>query len=110
MDMAIGESGRFRIWLLALTVAATARFDLPTGIAVDGNLYVSDRSFYILRKISPAAVVTTVAGFAGEHGVTWGPLPGSFNNPAGLAVVPGATLRLLMTDRAENALLSIELA
>jgi sugar lactone lactonase YvrE len=42
----------------------TIRFDNPSGIAVDaeGNLYVSDWANDLIRKISPAGIVTNLAG------------------------------------------------
>lgn len=49
---------------------AAARFFLPSSLAIDGqdNLYVASSSGYTLRKITPAAVVTTVAGTSGAPG------------------------------------------
>jgi sugar lactone lactonase YvrE len=51
---------------------AQARFEQPFGIAVDpsGNVYVSDSMANTIRKISPAGVVTTLAGRAGSAGTT----------------------------------------
>ncbi len=45
----------------AAGVAAT--FNTPSGIAVDatGNVYVTDENNNLIRKISPAAIVTTIA-------------------------------------------------
>jgi sugar lactone lactonase YvrE len=47
-----------------------ARFEQPFGIAVDpnGNVYVSDSMANTIRKISPAGVVTTLAGRYGANG------------------------------------------
>jgi hypothetical protein len=47
-----------------------ARFSYPTSIAIDssGNLYVADTSNFTVRKITSAAVVTTLAGSAGLRG------------------------------------------
>lgn len=55
-------------------IGSDARFTIPFGISVDptGNVYVSDGNNTI-RKITPAAVVTTVAGVAGEGGWSNGP-------------------------------------
>jgi sugar lactone lactonase YvrE len=92
-------------------VGSTARLDLPSGIALDagGNVYVTDRSLRRIRMITPAGVVSTVAGYPGDRGVTLGPLPGTLNDPAGVAVLPGPTVRLAVADNAENAILSIAL-
>ncbi|HEX7706254.1 MAG TPA: NHL repeat-containing protein, partial [Thermoanaerobaculia bacterium] len=49
---------------------SVARFDSPTGVATDGNgnVYVADPQNHTIRKITPAGVVTTLAGLAGVFG------------------------------------------
>ncbi len=56
----------------------SARFNYPTGLAVDnaGNVYVADRENSAIRKITPAGEVTT---FAGGNG-------GALQSPCGVAV------------------------
>ena len=42
----------------------------PRGVAVDsaGNVYVADTDNHTIRKVTPAGVVTTLAGLAGSYG------------------------------------------
>jgi hypothetical protein len=66
-----------------------ARFSFPTDVAIDGagNLYVADSLNHTIRKVTPAGVVTTLAGMPGATGETDG--KGSdarFDNPYGVAV------------------------
>lgn len=67
-----------------------ARFAFPQSVAVDGagNVYVSDTSNNTIRKVTPAGVVTTLAGLASSQG---GSADGAGTNaafrlPKGLAV------------------------
>ncbi len=69
-----------------------ARFRSPRAVAVDasGNVYVADSGNHTIRKITPAGVVTTLAGFARTSGLV--DATGSaarFNGPQGIAVTPG---------------------
>jgi sugar lactone lactonase YvrE len=66
-----------------------ARFNGPYGVAVDtsGNVYVVDTSNKLIRKITPAGVVTTLAGLAGSVGSTDGTgIAVRFSDPQGIAV------------------------
>jgi sugar lactone lactonase YvrE len=66
-----------------------ARFSAPTGVAVDagGNVYVADSGNFTIRKITPAGVVTTLAGTAGTPGSIDGTGGGAlFNGMNGIAV------------------------
>jgi hypothetical protein len=70
-----------------------ARFYYPTGVAVDssGNVYVADQQNHTIRKVTQAGVVTTFAGIAGLAGSDDG-MPGTFNDPSGIAVDASGTL------------------
>ena len=66
-----------------------ARFDEPSGVAVDGagNVFVADAANNTIRKITPAGVTTTLAGIAGSHGSAGGTgIAASFYAPSGVAV------------------------
>lgn len=66
-----------------------ARFNYPTGVAVDGtgNVYVADTTNNLIRKVTPAGVVSTLAGVVGVSGWQDGTGSGAlFNQPQGLAV------------------------
>jgi len=68
---------------------ATARFTLPSSVAVDsaGNVYVADRLNHTIRKITIAGVVTTLAGTAGLQDSADGTgAAARFNFPSGVAV------------------------
>lgn len=68
---------------------SAARLNLPAGLAVDdtGNLYVADAGNCTVRKVSPAGIVTTVAGSAGACGVfIGGALPGALHAPRHVAL------------------------
>jgi hypothetical protein len=67
---------------------AGARFGEPAGVATDsaGNVYVADRFNHTIRKITPAGVVSTVVGVAGQPGFVEGALPGRIGHPVGVAV------------------------
>lgn len=70
-------------------IGGEARFYRPQGIAADtaGNLYVADSDNNTIRKISPAGVVTTLAGSAGQPGASDGVGPAArFNFPSSLVV------------------------
>ena len=72
-----------------------AAFSTPFGIAVDasGNLYVADYGNHTIRKITPAGVVTTLAGQAGNPGNADGRgAVARFFYPAGLAIAPDGTM------------------
>jgi sugar lactone lactonase YvrE len=67
----------------------SARFSDLAGVAVDrqGSIYLTDSGNYVIRKISPAGQVTTLAGTTGESGWQDGPAAGArFTRPAALAL------------------------
>jgi len=68
---------------------SVARFTAPAGVAVDssGNVYVADYGNNDIRKVTPAGVVTTLAGMAGTHGSANGTgTAARFYHPSGVAL------------------------
>ena len=80
---------------------AAARFDWPMGIVVaaDGTVYVTDTYQHTIRSITPAGVVTTLAGSAGVAGSQDGQgAAARFKHPVGLAVASGGLLYVADID------------
>lgn len=87
-------------------IGAAAQFDFPQGVAVDasGNVFVADTNNNRIRKITPNAVVTTVAG--STQGYADGPgSEAKFYGPYGLAIVSAETL--LIVDSGNNRIRKI---
>jgi len=88
-------------------IGTAASFKDPTGVATDviGNVYVADQQNNLIRMISPAGVVTTLAG-NGQYGQTNGiGTAASFNNPNGLAV--DALGNIYVADQGNNLIRKI---
>jgi len=84
-----------------------AIFNNPEGLAIDaaGNIYVADRGNNVIRKISPAGRVVTVAGTRTAGDVDATGEYASFNNPSGLAV--DGQGNLYVSDQGNSAIRKI---
>ena len=90
---------------------AVARFRGPYDLAADsqGNIYVADRLNHIIRKISSAGQVTTVAGVAGQSGTNDGPAAlARFYEPSG--VVADAEGNLYVADNYNHTIRRVSAA
>lgn len=68
---------------------SAARFYFPAALVVDssGNVFVADTDNHVIRKITPAGVVTTVAGTAASVGSADGTGSAArFNMPSGVTL------------------------
>ena len=87
--------------------AATAQFYVPSGLAVDatGNIFVADLGNNIIRKITPAGVVSTFAGNGSSGAGDGTGTAATFSGPAGIAI--DATGNFYVTDSNNNLIRKI---
>ena len=80
---------------------AAARFSCPTDVAVgpDDTLYVADACNNTIRKVTPAGVVTTIAGIPNVIGVNDGPCATArFNAASGIVMARDGSLYIADTN------------
>lgn len=92
-----------RAWEAGTTdgTASEALFNEPTGITLDGsgNLYVTDHGSCTIRKITPAGMVTTIAGRPGIAGVENGTTAtATFRSPEGIVLDAAGNLFVADTE------------
>jgi sugar lactone lactonase YvrE len=89
-------------------IGTNTRFNRPMGMVFDraGNLFIADKNNNVIRKITPAAVVTTFAGTAGSAASVDGTgAAARFSFPVGIAI--DASDNLYVTDSVSNDLRKI---
>ena len=123
-NMYVAESGNYTIRKITPAGAVTtlagsgspgnsngtgsaASFNIPTGTAVDaaGNVFVSDFQNNLIRKISPAGVVTTFAGSGSFGSANGSGTSASFAGPQGVAI--DAAGNVFVADRFNNRIRKI---
>lgn len=88
---------------------SAAGFNHPNGIAIDaaGNLFVVDSGNDTIRKVTPAGVVTTLAGMAQDRGIAdgtgstarfWAPFGIAVDGTDTLYVTDGNAIRKVTAD------------
>lgn len=87
---------------------SSARFANPSGVAVDaaGNIYVADAVNHRIRKVTPAGVVTTVAGSGSAGSADLTGTLATFNFPQAIAIDPAAA-NLYVADTSNHKIRKI---
>lgn len=88
---------------------AAAKFDSPDGICVDvqGNLYISDYNNNCIRKITPAGIVSTLAGNGSQGNLDGTATEARFNRPGNVCV--DAQGNVYVADRYNHTIRKIAL-
>ncbi|WP_018344351.1 NHL repeat-containing protein [Cytophaga aurantiaca] len=85
----------------------SASFNSPAAVAFDrdGNLYVADTGNDLIRKISPARVVTTLAGSGSSGNSNGNGTAATFNEPFGITVQSSGNI--IVADRSNHLIRKI---
>ena len=93
--------------------ATNAVIGEPSGLAVDasGNLFIQDESSYVVRKVTPAGIITTVAG-NGTNGYSGdgGPATLAQLGPAGAGIATDPVGNLYISDGQNNRVRKVRFA
>jgi len=106
----VASAGNFPVPGYTNGTGTNASFNHPKGVAVDGsgNVYIADTQNNVIRKITAAGVVTTIAGtgVAGASDGNGG--SATFNKPMGLSVNSTGTI-IYVADTGNNLIRKIVL-
>lgn len=73
-----------------------AEFNAPKALAIDkqDHIYVADTNNQMIRMVTTAGHVSSMAGLISAVDATIGPLPGSIGRPNGIAVLPNGDIAI----------------
>jgi YD repeat-containing protein len=91
-------------------LATSALLSAPLGVATapDGTLYIADAVNHVIRAVTPAGIISTVAGrlAPGDSGDGGAALQAQFLFPSGIGVAPDGSL--YVADQGASRILHIE--
>ncbi len=108
----ITSTGPVFTYLLAAVVSEATKFTTPFDLVSDknGNLYITDFTTHVIRKLTPAGVLTTFAGTGQAAGYADGKLANAqFNKPVGI-VIDAKSENLFVVDNGNHCIRIISIA
>jgi sugar lactone lactonase YvrE len=107
----ITATGSVFTYILAPVASTVTQFTTPFNLVSDnnGNLYISDFTTHVIRKLTTAGVLTTFAG-TGQAGYANGKVADAqFNKPAGIAI-DSKNENIFVVDNGNHCIRVISLA
>lgn len=107
----VTDQGPAFTYVLTPVVSTFSPFNAPFAMTSDanGNIYVADYQSHVIRMLTPAGVLTTIAG-TGQAGYLDEKSPNAmFNRPAGI-VYRAVNNSLYVTDNANHCIRRIDLS
>jgi hypothetical protein len=106
----ITDNGPLFTYIESPVVSTLSQFNAPYAMTSDaqGNLFIADYTSHVIRKLTPAGVLTTIAGTGAAGYLDAKPNQAMFNRPAGIAYDQQADV-LYISDNGNHCIRKLDL-